>query len=109
MPGRTYLYEGDLLEVDPVDNNTIKTVHAYLFTDGFMTTCRNTVNRSLMKYTFEVMYELGGLAVVNVRDIGSTKHQFKLLIFPDTRVFQCTTSSAKVYNKNYANDQFIRY
>ncbi|XP_063931956.1 exocyst complex component 8 isoform X2 [Zophobas morio] len=95
VPGRTYLHEGDLLEVDPVDNNTIKTVHAYLFTDGFMTTYRNTNNRGLMKYVFEVMYELGSLAVVNVRDIGNNKHQFKLLIFPDTRVFQCTASSSK--------------
>ncbi|RZB39025.1 exocyst complex component 8, partial [Asbolus verrucosus] len=95
VPGRTYLYEGDLLEVDPVDNNTIKMIHAYLFTDGFMTTYRNTNSRGLMKYIFEVMYELGSLAVVNVREIGNNKHQFKLLIFPDTRVFQCTTSSNK--------------
>jgi hypothetical protein len=95
VPGRIYLYEGDLLEVDPVDNNTIKTVHAYLFTDGFMTTYRNTNSRGLMKYIYEIMYELGSLAVVNVREIGNNKHQFKLLIFPDTRVFQCTTSSNK--------------
>lgn len=96
VPGRTYLHEGDLLEVDPLDNHIIKTVHAYLFTDGFMTTCRNHNSRGLMKYVFEVMYELGSLAVVNVREIGNNKHQFKLLIFPDTRVFQCTSGSNKV-------------
>lgn len=96
MPGRTYLFEGDLLEVDPVDNNTLKTIHAYLFTDGFMTTRRSSKHRGLMKYVFEVLYELGSLAVVNVREIGTNKHQFKLLIFPDTRVFQCTSSSNKV-------------
>lgn len=49
-----------------------------------------------MKYIFEVIYELGSLAVVNVRDIGGSKHAFKLLIFPDTRVFQCTSGTAKV-------------
>lgn len=42
------------------------------------------------------MYELGSLAVVNVRDLGAIKHVFKLLAFPDTRVFQCSSNSSKV-------------
>lgn len=41
VPGRTFLYEGDLLEIDPIENTAIKTVHVYLFTDGFMITNRN--------------------------------------------------------------------
>lgn len=49
-----------------------------------------------MRYKFEAMYELGSLAVVNVRDMGSVKTAFKLLAFPDTRVFQCTNNQSKV-------------
>lgn len=49
-----------------------------------------------MKYVYEIMYDLSSLAVVNVRDLGNVKHAFKLLIFPDTRVFQCASNSNKV-------------
>ncbi|CAH1105110.1 unnamed protein product [Psylliodes chrysocephalus] len=95
VPGRTFLYEGDLLEIDPTENTSLKTVHVYLFTDGFMITNRNSNSRGLMKYVYEIMYDLSSLAVVNVRDLGNVKHAFKLLIFPDTRVFQCSSNSNK--------------
>jgi hypothetical protein len=49
-----------------------------------------------VRYKFEAMYELGSLAVVNVRDMSSVKTAFKLLAFPDTRVFQCTNNQSKV-------------
>uniref|UniRef100_A0A6P7GEP0 Exocyst complex component 8-like n=1 Tax=Diabrotica virgifera virgifera TaxID=50390 RepID=A0A6P7GEP0_DIAVI len=95
VPGRKFLYEGDLLEIDPTENTSLKTVHVYLFTDGFMITNRNSNSRGLMKYIYEIMYDLSSLAVVNVRDLGNVKHAFKLLIFPDTRVFQCSSNSNK--------------
>lgn len=53
-------------------------------------------SRGLMKYVYEIMYDLSSLAVVNVRDLGNVKHAFKLLIFPDTRVFQCSSNTNKV-------------
>ncbi|KAG5870032.1 hypothetical protein JTB14_026613 [Gonioctena quinquepunctata] len=95
VPGRIFLYEGDLLEIDPTENTALKSVHVYLFTDGFMITNRNSDSRGLMKYVYEIMYDLSSLAVVNVRDLGNVKHAFKLLIFPDTRVFQCSSNSNK--------------
>jgi hypothetical protein len=52
--------------------------------------------RGPVRYKFEAMYELGSLAVVNVRDMSSVKTAFKLLAFPDTRVFQCTNNQSKV-------------
>lgn len=48
------------------------------------------------------MYDLCNLAVVNIKDI---KNSFKLLAFPDTRVFQAPNTGLKVsyfqciYNK----------
>nr|XP_023022434.1 exocyst complex component 8 [Leptinotarsa decemlineata] len=95
VPGRIFLYEGDLLEIDPTENTALKSVHVYLFTDGFMITNRNSNSRGLMKYIYEIIYDLSSLAVVNVRDLGNIKHAFKLLIFPDTRVFQCSSNSNK--------------
>lgn len=52
--------------------------------------------RGPVRYKYQAMYELGNLAVVNVRDLGNVKHAFKLLAFPDTRVFQCANGQSKV-------------
>lgn len=61
-----------------------------------------------MRYKFDDMYELGSLAVVNVRDLGSIKHAFKLLAFPDTRVFQCSSNSSKVKTE-YEKESLMQY
>ncbi|KAK9888906.1 hypothetical protein WA026_001127 [Henosepilachna vigintioctopunctata] len=93
VSARTYLYEGPLAELDPLENTVIKNVQAYLFSDGLMIATRN--GRGLMKYVFETMYELGSLAVVNVKDLGNIKYAFKILIFPDTRIFKCDSETTK--------------
>lgn len=36
VPGRTLLFDDDLLEIDPVENSPIQRVHGYLLSDGFM-------------------------------------------------------------------------
>ncbi|XP_044743188.1 exocyst complex component 8 [Chrysoperla carnea] len=92
---RSLTHEGDLLELDPVENTALQRCHAYLFNDCFMLTTWIPNRRGPMRYKFEKMYELGSLAVVNVRDLGSVKFAFKLLAFPDTKVFQCSSNSSK--------------
>ena len=47
------------------------------------------------RYQYSCFYELDSLAVVNVRDLGGIKHTFKLLVTPDSRLFQCATGEAK--------------
>lgn len=42
------------------------------------------------------MYDLNSLAVVNVRDLGPVKMAFKILAYPDTRLFQCGNNNSKV-------------
>lgn len=49
------------------------------------------------RYRFQSMYDLCNLAVVNIKDI---KNSFKLLAFPETRVFQTPNTGQKV-NDNY--------
>ncbi|KAL1491069.1 hypothetical protein ABEB36_011722 [Hypothenemus hampei] len=95
VEGRTFIHEGDLLEIDATENMALKFVHVYLFSDSLMITNRNSNPRSLTRFTYESIYELSSLAVVNVRDMGNIKHAFKLLIFPDTRVFQCSSNASK--------------
>nr|XP_018897394.1 PREDICTED: exocyst complex component 8 isoform X1 [Bemisia tabaci] len=92
IPGRQLMYDGDLLELDPIDNTPLQRVHAYLLTDTFIIASWILNRRSPTRYKYEAGYELGSLAVVNVRDL---KNAFKLLVFPDTRVFQCSNSQTK--------------
>ena len=49
-----------------------------------------------MRYQFQALYELTGLAVINIRDLGPIKYAFKLMMFPDTRVLQCANADDKV-------------
>ncbi|KAK5645988.1 hypothetical protein RI129_004452 [Pyrocoelia pectoralis] len=92
---RVLTHEGDLLELDPIENNPMKRVHGYLFNDGLMLAAWNSNRRGPIRYKFEALYDLGSLAVVNVRDLGNVKYAFKLLAFPDTRLFQGTSTSTK--------------
>ena len=52
--------------------------------------------RGPVKYRFQTLYELDSLAVVNARDVGQCKNAFKILMFPDTRMFQAESQKAKV-------------
>ena len=52
-----------------------------------------------MKYKFQTLYELDSLAVVNARDVGPCKNAFKILMFPDTRMFQADNPKTKVRDR----------
>ncbi len=52
--------------------------------------------RGPVKYKFQTLYELDSLAVVNARDVGPCKNAFKILMFPDTRMFQADNPKTKV-------------
>uniref|UniRef100_A0A1B6DF58 Exocyst complex component 8 n=1 Tax=Clastoptera arizonana TaxID=38151 RepID=A0A1B6DF58_9HEMI len=88
-------YEGDLIELDPVENTALHRVHAYLLTDILLIATWISNRRGPARYKLQAQYDLDSLAVVNVRDLGSVRHAFKLLAFPDSRVFQCSNTIAK--------------
>ena len=54
-----------------------------------------------MRYRFQGLYELDSLAVVNVRDTGPVKHGFKILMFPESHMYQTDTAKAKVKQQLY--------
>jgi hypothetical protein len=49
-----------------------------------------------VRYRFQGLYELDSLAVVNVRDAGPIKNAFKILMFPETRMYQADSAKSKV-------------
>lgn len=95
VPERTLLHEGDLLEIDAEENTALQRMHLYLFNDCLMLTSWISNRRGPMRYKFQVSYPIKNLAVVNVRDLGTVKQAFKVLAFPDTRVFQCNSFAIK--------------
>ncbi|XP_015183700.1 PREDICTED: exocyst complex component 8 [Polistes dominula] len=97
IAGRVCLHEGSLLELDPVDGMPLKRIHAYLFNDVLMIASwlANGGKRGPPRYKMQAVYNLQSLAIVNIRDLGTVKLAFKLLAFPDTRVFQCATATSK--------------
>ncbi|XP_057333123.1 exocyst complex component 8 [Microplitis mediator] len=97
VPGRICFHEGSLLELDPLEGTPLKRVHGYLFNDILMIASWLTTGgrRHPSKHKVQAVYNLHSLAVVNVKDLGSVKLAFKLLAFPDTRVFQCASATSK--------------
>ncbi|CAG9104216.1 unnamed protein product [Plutella xylostella] len=95
VPDRSLLHEGDLLEIDAEENTALQRMHAYLFTDCLMLTSWITNRRGPSRYKFQQSYPISAIAVVNVRDLGNVKQAFKVLAFPDTRVFQCNSFASK--------------
>ncbi|XP_058791014.1 exocyst complex component 8 isoform X2 [Phymastichus coffea] len=95
--GRVCLHEGSLLELDPIEGTPLKKIHAYLFNDILMiASWLSQSNKiSLSKCKMQAVYDLKSLAVINIRDLGNVKLAFKLLAFPDTRVFQCASAITK--------------
>lgn len=94
-PDRNVLHEGDLLEIDAEENTALQRMHVYLFSDCLMLTSWISNRRGPMRYKFQASYPISTIAVVNVRDLGTVKQAFKVLAFPDTRVFQCNSIAIK--------------
>nr|SVE79979.1 EOG090X021B [Daphnia magna] len=92
---RILIHEGDMVELDPSDNCAIGRVRGFLLNDSFMIASWLPNKRGNMRYQYQALYELEGLAVINIRDLGPVKYAFKLMMFPDTRVLQCANSSDK--------------
>ncbi|XP_059093169.1 exocyst complex component 8-like [Tigriopus californicus] len=95
VPNRFLLHEGDLVEMDLNENTALHRVHGYLLNDGFMIATWLPNRRGPIRFKFSDLYELDSLAVVNVRDLGGLKFAFKLLVYPDARLFQCANETAK--------------
>ena len=52
--------------------------------------------RGPVRYKFQGLYELDNLAIVNIRDQGPVKNSFKVLMFPDSKIYQADSSKSKV-------------
>ncbi|KAK6175574.1 hypothetical protein SNE40_014007 [Patella caerulea] len=95
VPGRQLVHNGDLVELDAETLTQVQRVHAFLLNDSLMIATWVPNRRGPVRYRFQGLYELDSLAVVNVRDVGPVKNAFKILMFPETRMYQTDNTKSK--------------
>ena len=95
VPGRHLVHNGDLAELDAESFTQIQKVHAFLLNDSLMIATWLPNRRGPVRYRFQGLYELDSLAIVNVRDAGPIKNAFKILMFPDAKMYQADGTKAK--------------
>lgn len=94
-PGRHLVYNGDLVEYDVDSMSPIQKVHAFLMNDCLLIATWLPNRRGAVKYKYNALYDLESFAVVNVKDNPPMKDMFKILMFPDSRIFQAENSKVK--------------
>ncbi|KAJ6664674.1 hypothetical protein lerEdw1_006247 [Lerista edwardsae] len=92
-PGKYLVYNGDLVEYDADQMVQIQRVHAFLMNDCLLVAAWLPNRRGT--YRYDALYPLDGLAVVNVKDNPPMKDMFKLLMFPESRIFQAENAKIK--------------
>ncbi|XP_032072732.1 exocyst complex component 8 [Thamnophis elegans] len=92
-PGKYLVYNGDLVEYDADHMVQIQKVHAFLMNDCLLVAAWLPNRRGM--YRYDALYPLDGLAVVNVKDNPPMKDMFKLLMFPESRIFQAENAKIK--------------
>ena len=98
VEGRYLIHDGDVTELDQNDFNSLGKLRLFLLNDSILVARqKDDVKRGKRdaKLKFEALHLLDDVAVVNMRDIGPTKNCFKILIFPDQRMFQCASTKEK--------------
>uniref|UniRef100_A0A2P2I0A0 Exocyst complex component 8-like n=1 Tax=Hirondellea gigas TaxID=1518452 RepID=A0A2P2I0A0_9CRUS len=92
---RWLVHDGDLVELSQDDYSGQQRVRACLLNDSFMLATWLADRRGPVRYRFETLHLLDALVPVNIKDRGKATNAFKLLIFPDSRVFQAPSPKAK--------------
>ncbi|XP_077533024.1 exocyst complex component Exo84 [Haemaphysalis longicornis] len=70
-------------------------VYLVLLSDGLLIADYMPHRRGTIKYRFQMFYELDSLALVDIREDKINKNCFKILTFPQTRLFRCETGAEK--------------
>lgn len=95
VPGRQLIHNGELIELDSETFTCSHPVHAFLLNDSLMIASLLPHRRGPVRFKFQVLYELDSLAVVNVRDVDTVKNAFKILKFPESRIYQTDSTKSK--------------
>ena len=63
-------------------------VQAFLLNDSLMVASHIRRRKGPVRYKFQALYELDNMAVVEMKDSDALKNAFKILMFPDSHLYQ---------------------
>ena len=108
VAGRYLVHDGDVKELHQTDFTDQGKMRLFLLNDALLIAKTNEErlrNRKDSKLKFHALYSFDNLAMVNVREMGPAKNAFKILIFPDSRLFQCQTPKGSCHFFYFLNDE----
>ena len=69
-------------------NEEVQVVQAFLLNDSLMVASHIRRRKGPVRYKFQALYELDNMAVVEVKDSEALRNAFKILMFPDSHLYQ---------------------
>lgn len=95
VPDRYLVHSDDLVELDQESYEVVSMVRAFLLNDSLMIGANIRKMRGPVRYKFQALYELDSMAIVDVKDSDSVRFAFKLLMFPDSHLYQAGNEENK--------------
>lgn len=96
VPDRYLVHSGLLYELDRESHKELGEVRAFLLNDSLMTAASTVKRRGPVKYLFQALYELENMAIVDVKDTDTLKLSFKILMFPNSHLYQAESEEDKL-------------
>ena len=95
VPGRYLVHSGHLVELDQETYEAVNLVRAFLLNDSLMIGAHIRKRRGPVRYKFQALYELDNMAIVDVKDSDTVRYAFKILMFPDSHLYQAENEENK--------------
>lgn len=95
VPDRYLVHSGQLYELDRETYIELGEVRAFLLNDSLMTAASIFKRRGPVKFRFQALFELENMAIVDVKDTDSLQFSFKILMFPDSHLYQAESEEDK--------------
>lgn len=95
VPGRYLVHSGHLVELDQENYEAVNLVRAFLLNDSLMIGAHIRKRRGPVRYKFQALYELDNMAIVDVKDSDTLRCAFKILMFPDSHLYQAENEENK--------------
>lgn len=95
VPDRYLVHSGPLYEMDRETSKELGEVMAFLLNDSLMTASPVKKHKGPVKYVFQALFELENMAIVDVKDTDVLKWSFKILMFPDSHLYQAESEEDK--------------
>ena len=95
VSGRHLVHSSHLTELNQESFEELGTITAFLLNDSLMVASHIKRRRGPVRYKFQALYELDSMAIVNVKDTDTLHYAFKILMFPDSHLYQAQNFEEK--------------